>query len=68
MKKLLLVLGWFFSLVLISIYTHENPERIEKIKNIFSKNNKPMLRGEEGEIHRNEGNAFVIEFSKVLSL
>ena len=68
MKKLLLVLGWFFSLVLISIYTHENPERIEKIKSIFSKNNKPMLRGEEGEIHRNEGNAFVIEFSKVLSL
>jgi len=69
MKKLLLILGWLFSLVAISLYVQENPEKIENIKNYFSKDKTPeIILDEGGEIQRQPGNSFIIEFQKVISL
>ena len=68
MKKILLILGWLVSLTLISIYTHENPEKIEGIKNYFTKDKKPRLEATQDQIHRRPANSFLIEFSKVISI
>jgi uncharacterized protein YxeA len=68
MKKIFFILGWLLSLLVISVYTYENPEKIDTIKNYFVKKKTPVLQGEEGDIHRSEGNSFIIEFSKVISL
>jgi len=68
MKKILLILGWLLSLTLIVLYTHENSEKIEKIKNYFTKETPPRLKAIQGQIHRKATNSFIIEFSKVLSI
>ena len=68
MKKILFILGWLLSLTLISIYTHENSEKIERIKNYFTKDKAPRLEAIQGQIHRMPANSFIIEFSKVLSI
>ena len=68
MKKILFILGWLLSLTLISLYTHENPEKIERIKNYFTKETPPRLKAIQGQINRIPGNSFIIEFSKVLSI
>ena len=44
MKKILFILSWLLSLIIISIYVNENPERIELIKDYFSKNKEPVLK------------------------
>ena len=37
MNKFLFILIWLLSLIIVSIYTYENPEKIEIIKNYFKK-------------------------------
>ena len=72
MKKILFILGWLLSLTLISLYTHENPEKIERMKNYFTKDKAPRLKAinwsAQDPIHRKPANSFIIEFSKVLSI
>ena len=69
MKKLLFILIWLFSLIAISIYVNENPGKIEIIKDYFSKEKIPVLALDDGgEIQRQPGNSFLIEFQKVVSL
>ena len=69
MKNFLLILGWLFSLVAISIYVNENPEKIGIIKNYFKKDKTPeIILDDGGEIQRQPGNSFIIEFQKVISL
>ena len=68
MKKILFILGWLLSLTLISIYTYENSEKIERIKNYFTKDKAPRLKAVQGQIYRKPANSFIIEFSKVLSI
>ena len=69
MKKLLLILTWLLSLIIISVYVNENPEKIEIIKNYFSKDKTPELVLDDGtEIQRQPSNSFIIEFQKVVSL
>jgi len=68
MKKILFILSWLLSLIIISIYVHENPERIEIIKDYFSKNKEPVFKSRTGKILRSQGNSFHVEFLKVISL
>ena len=68
MKKILFILGWLLSLTLISLYTQENPEKIERMKNYFTKDKAPRLKAIQDQIHRKPANSFIIEFSKVLSI
>ena len=68
MKKIILTLIWIVSLVIVSIYTYENPEKYEKIKNYFKKNKTTTdLKHKEGKIFRSPGNSFVIEFAQEIS-
>ena len=68
MKKILFILSWLISLIIISVYVSENPERIEIIKSYFVKDKTPTLKTQEGDIQRSPGNSFIVEFSKVISL
>ena len=69
MKKLLLILIWLLSLIAISIYINENPEKIEIVKNYFNKDKEPELLLDDGsDIQKQPSNSFMIEFQRVVSL
>ena len=69
MKKLLLILIWLLSLVAISIYVNENPEKIKIVRNYFKTDKAPeLILDDGGEIQRQPGNSFIIEFQKMVSL
>ena len=67
MKKFSIILLWLASVVLISLYTYENPEIIEKTKNYFKEDKNLLILRQESEIFRRPGNSFFIEFSEVVS-
>ena len=68
MKKILVVLFWFLSLIIVIIYTYENPERFDVIKDLFKKNISPQVKLEKGPTQIVIANSFNVEFSKVISL
>jgi len=55
-KNISILLFWFFTIIITSFWTYENPEQIEKIKNILKK------------IKKVKANSFDVEISKILSL
>ena len=68
MKKFFLFfLIWLLSIILASIYTYENPEKAEIIKNYFKKNKNPEVKIEKGDIQKVMANSFIVEFSKEVS-
>jgi len=66
-KKISIIFIWFLSLILTSVYIHENPELIEKVKKTFEDDKSFVLGSEEGDILRTPANSFMLEFSKVIS-
>ena len=66
-KKLSIFFFWFLSLILTSIYIHENPELIEEVKKNLKDDKILVLAVEEEDILTTPGNSFILEFSKVLS-
>ena len=67
-KFYLLSIIWIISLLAVSIWTFEHPEKIELIKNIYKKNNTPIIKI-EGEPENNIfSNSFTITFKKIMSL
>ena len=65
-KKLSIFFFWFLSLILTSIYIHENPELIEEVKENL-KGDKILVHAVEEDILATPGNSFLLEFSKVIS-
>tara|TARA_B110000438_G_scaffold302995_1_gene362633 strand:- start:1977 stop:3191 length:1215 start_codon:yes stop_codon:yes gene_type:complete len=55
-KNILLLLFWSLTIIITIVWTYENPEKIEKIKNNFKK------------IKKVKANSFNVEISKILSL
>ena len=69
MKKILFIFVWLLTLVATSLYVYENPEKIEVIKNYFTEDKTPeLVLDDGGEIQRQPGNSFIIEFQRVFSL
>ena len=68
MKKFLLFLIWFFSVIIVSLYTYEHPESIERIKHHIILNKEPEVKLEKSNIQKVLANSFIVEFSKVVSL
>ena len=78
MNKFLFILIWLLSLIIVSIYTYENPEKIEIIKNYFKKDkdakvklDKTLIQKVESEnklVQKVIANSFSVEFSKIISL
>ena len=68
MKSFFFIPIWIISLILVSLFVYENPEKVEIVKDFFSSKKKVVIESEEGELLRSYGNSFVIEFFKELSL
>ena len=69
MKKILF-LFWLISLLVATIYTYENPEKIDSVKKYFKNKKAPSLGISEnqGKISEKiEANAFNVIFSKIIS-
>ena len=59
---------WFISIVLTSIWTFENPEKIELIKNIYKKKASPIVQKANEESIKVEANSFFVQYKKVITL
>ena len=59
---------WFISIVLASIWTFENPEKIELIKNIYKKKASPIVQKANEESIKVEANSFFVQYEKVITL
>ena len=68
MRNIFLILLWFLSLVVVSLYSYEHPEKIEGIKQYFQKFNDPDIKLEKTNIEKVRANSFSVEFSKIISL
>ena len=66
-KKILIILIWFLSLVIICIYTYQNPDKFELIKNYFSKTEKREIKFSGTPILTMPGNSFIVGVSKEFS-
>ena len=66
MKKFLLLLIWFATIVYAVIWTFENPEKVEKIKNEFKKNEKVETKVVSGNSKNISANSFTVKLTQVL--
>jgi hypothetical protein len=67
-KNLILIFLWFVSIVYSIIWTFENPEKIEKIKNIVKKNQNVDVKVVKDESLSFIANSFNIKVTQVLNV
>ena len=67
-KFYLLSIIWIISLLVVSLWTFENPDKIEFIKNIYKKNKSPIVKIEEKPENRIVANSFIVITQKIMSL
>ena len=67
-KIYLYLIIWFISLAIVSLWTFENPDKIESIKNIYKKNKTPEIKIEEEIVNQIISNSFVVSFQKIISI
>jgi hypothetical protein len=56
------------SLLVVSVWTFENPEKIESIKSIYKKNKTPIVKIEEKPENNIFSNSFIVTIKKIMSL
>ena len=66
-KKIIIIFVWVISLVMVSAYTYDNPEKVELLKDYFKKYKKPELKVKSGNVEKQWANSFLVEFSKKIS-
>ena len=69
MKKFIIVISlWIISLLFVTIWTYENPEKIEILKNYFKKNKNITAEIQNTQkLERIAANSFVVKISKIIS-
>ena len=68
LKNFLIILLWLFSIVFSIIWTYENPEKIEKIKSNFKKDQLSKVKKVDDNSKEIVANSFNLEIKKVLDL
>ncbi len=68
MKKVIISIFWLFSLIGAIIWTFENPEKIEKIKDYSKKNKNLKIEKSDNETEVFEANAFSVKIKKVIDI
>lgn len=66
-KKILFSLFWVITILFSIVWTFENPEKIEKVKEIFKKNKKIVINLDTEESSKITANSFSLNIKKVLS-
>tara|TARA_E500000331_G_scaffold354819_1_gene408803 strand:+ start:186 stop:1427 length:1242 start_codon:yes stop_codon:yes gene_type:complete len=67
-KFFFLSIIWLVSLLVVSIWTFENPDKIELIKSMYKKNKNPIVKIEETPINQVTSNSFVVSFKRIMQL
>ena len=69
MKKTAIIFSlWLISLIFVTIWTYENPENIEYLKNYFKKNEEIKAQKIDPNEEKIIANSFLIKLSKIVSL
>lgn len=69
MKKFFLAfLIWFISVIFSIVWTFENPEKVEKIKSFFKKNQKTSISSIDSETKIITANSYDVKLKQVISL
>ena len=68
MKRLTILILWVFSILVSIVWSFENPEKIEKIKDYFKKNRSPNLIKVDNNSVNYQGNAFDVNIKKIIEL
>ena len=66
-KKVLIILIWFLSLIIVAAYTYENPDKFKPIKTYFSKAKKQEIEFAGTPILTMPGNSFIVGVSEEFS-
>ncbi len=66
MKKYFIIFLWFVTMIYAVIWTFENPEKIEKIKGKFKKNEKVVTKVAAAGSKNITANSFTVNLSQVL--
>ena len=66
--KIYAFLVWLVTIIFSIIWTYENPEKIEKIKSNFKKNEKSTIYKVEKDSNDIVANSFTVEFEQILEL
>ena len=67
MKKITLLIIWLLSIIISIVWSYENPEKIERLKFYFKKNQKPDVNIITTNYKNFTANAFDLEIKKVIS-
>ena len=68
MKKLFFIIIWLFSTIISIIWSYENPEKIESLKDKFKKNKSPIVQNIDSEKKIHIANSFEIHSRKIIKL
>ena len=66
-RKLFIIFTWVLTLIITIVYTYENPDKIDTIKNYFEIDKKPETKFAENSILTMAGNSFIVSVSKEYS-
>ena len=66
MKKYFFLFLWFLTIIFTAVWTFENPEKIEKIKSEFKKNEKIETEVVESKGINISANSFTLKLSQIL--
>ncbi len=67
-KNLTYLIIWLFSILMSIIWTFENPDKIELIKNFYKKNKTPVSEKIKSESVTIEANSFALKYEKIITL
>jgi len=67
-QKIFFILFWILTVIITSIWSYENPDKLEAIKSYFFKNKKPKVKANTEEVFVRVANSFLVEVSKMISL
>ena len=68
LRNILIVLLWLVSILFTIVWTFENPEKIEKIKSNFKKNQLSDVSVVDEDATNFQANSFNLEVKKMLSI
>ena len=67
-KTIIYFIIWVLTILLTAIWTFENPNKVELVKNIYKKNKKPISEKVNENSEKVTANSFVVTFEKIISL
>jgi len=68
MKKIFIVIFWLISILIAVVWTYENPEKIESLKDNIKKNESPKIANVQSKNTIYTANSFEISLEKIIDL